>query len=394
VHVSGTTDPEITLLRGPTEGEVILVWRGRVLRINLADKTYCATVIRVATLLARPANDALDRPTILSVAELQGNSAVDFLVSAIGRRSAESLLVFDSADVPIGRALGRFAKVIAIPSTLRDASNRAMVSTIAAAMMNADANSIALFGGGEIVPLVMGLLQATSLPSIELYIRPGIAWRSGGWEAIRMLASAARRFEGRLHLHSPAGAVREALAVLKVTAQHFVLHLPRPEVFPAAGRPALVFGPAPSEVPTAGHLAAAAVAAIKRGTEVGAVYVPDWEIQTHLLLEAYGLGSKMRIYRDSCELVSSLAGERFVYLSPFPNGTVSGAVLLAIEVGGLPLVAAGCMEFPDTHLQAALSATFWEDGEILADHIMQIVSRYSELISRLGVGIEPVLTDA
>lgn len=379
----GATDPEITLLSGPGQGEAVLVWRGRALRVRLVNESYRAVCLRIADLLALWPETPQGHPLRLTHTSVIKDSHVDVLTGALGDGTAPGVFVLDEADVVLAEAIGGFAPATVVPATLRQPSSR-LVAAFAIALARARARSLALIGGAEWLPLIEGLLEDDAALRVALYLRPGITWRGNGWEGMRTIAAAAGRLHDRLALHVPPGVVQDALTRLGAPTRPFTIRLPVPRVRPTGEKVALVFAPAPSEVPALGHLAAAAAIVARRGTPIDGVYIPDWEAQVDVLLESYGLGPLVHQYGAVKDVLATLRGRRFLYLAPFPDGAVPGTLLSAFLGGGLALTAAGCLDFMDAGIRETLSVTLWEDAEVLATHIAEAIARYGQLAARLA----------
>ena len=330
----GAVDPEITLLRGPGQGSAVLLWHSRALRIRLAAEAFGAVSFRLADLFDLWPGTTANPPVIVGDSTVLDAGCLPWLVSALRGGVGRPVFVMDAADAPLTKAIGRFAPASVVPPELRRPKSR-LVAAFTLALARAEATSVALFGGHEWLPLVEGLLSSGRQIHVALYLRPGIAWRAGGWEAIRAIAAAGTRFGDRLTLHAPPGAAHDALAILGTPVQRFALRVPRASVIPTDSKVALVFAPAPTEVPAAGHLAAAAVNAVREGAAIGEVYVAEAEVQVQHLIESYGLGPMMCRYKGTTEAIAKLSGTRFIYLAPFPDSAVTGAVLTAFAAGGL-----------------------------------------------------------
>lgn len=389
----GAVDPEITLLRGPGQGCAVLLWRGRALRIRLAAEMFSAVSFRLADLFDLWPDTAANLPVIIDDSNVLNAGSLHWLASALRGGGGQPVFVLNATDAPLTQAIGCFAPASVMPPELLRSRSR-LIAAFTLALACAEATSVALFGGHEWLPLIEGLMKSGRQIHVGLYLRPGIAWRSGGWEALRTIAAACTRFGDRLTLHAPPGAVHDALAILGTPVQRFGLRVPRASVIPTNSKVALVFAPAPTEVPAAGHLAAAAVNAVRQGVPIGDVYVAEAEVQIQILIESYGLGSMMRLYKGTIEAIAELTGTRFIYLAPFPDSAVMGTVLTSFAAGGLALTSAGSLEFKEADLQEIFSVTLWEDAEILATHICQLVARYDELIRRLGTISEDMAADA
>ncbi len=393
MRLTGAAAPEVTMLRGPNQGEAALVWHGRVMRVRLADTAYRAVTVRPAALLSLWADGNPAPAIVLGAGVLPDDPAVELLVRAMGESGGATIFLADPCEVPLAEACADRVRAVAVPKDLRDDDERMAASFELAARL-AGAPLVSLFGGAEMLGPVDAVLRAGRDVSVRLFLRPGIAWRGGGWEAIRRVAAAARRFGRRLALHAPPGAVREALLALGVSARPWAVRVPAPRIVPSGGPISVVFGPAPAEIPASGHLAAAAAASVRRGLELDAVHVADCEVQAARLLEGYGLGPLVRRYDSPLDVIGSLAGRRFIYLSPYADGAVPGAVLSAFAHGGLALVSPGPLEFRTPELRGALSVVLWEDAHALAGQILHMASRYDDLVRRCVASREATTADA
>lgn len=390
MHVTGATDPEITLLLGPDQHRVVLIWRGQIFSIDLRDDIYRTITFRPSVFLSLQAEPGAMPPLMLDGRTIPTDEWVDLLSRSIAGSDGTALFLLDRSEIPLAEACRPAATVVPVPERLSRRSERMAAAFVAAARL-AGATNMLMFGGEELLDVIRALLDADSGMTVDFYLRPGVAWRSGGWEAMHMIAQAAHRFPGRLCLHAPAGSVREALAALGITAEPLELILPQPRVRQPSGTVSLVLAPASTQVPAMGHLVAASAEALRRGAKITAIYMASHETQSLHLAEVYGIASLVRRYEAPDGLLASLSGTRFLYVSPFADGVVSGAMLSAFAYGGLAITSSGTLRFPDEQLSSILSVTLWEDGEIVADHIVEATSRYDELQHRYATMTETSL---
>lgn len=393
LHLTGATDPEISLLLGPDQHRAALIWQGLIFSIDLKDNTYRSVTLRPSTLQHLWTDPDPARPLLL-----EGRATpIDEWVSLVARSMAEpggmAVFLLDRSEEPLAAACHPSAKAVTIPARLREDAAR-MAATFITATHLSRVSKILLFGADDLLGLACSILEAAEDLTIEFYLRPGIAWRSGGWEGMQMAARSAQRFAGRLLLHAPPGGTHEALTLLGATVKTWNVPLPPLRVALPSGPISLILAPSTAQVPAMGHIVAAAAETVRRGADISAIYIPSHETQSLRLAEVYGIAALTRRYEDPEQLITSLIGTRFIYLSVFPDGSIPGAVLSTFAQGGLAMTSAGTLDLPHSQLRSALSTALWEDAEVLAGQVSKAISSYDHLLQLYSAEVEPMSTVA
>jgi glycosyltransferase involved in cell wall biosynthesis len=372
-------DPEVTVLLGPDQDAVSFSLDGQAARLDLQHAEYRQLTIRIRDLLVLAAVPGMVEPGFrtrsLLETRLAGN-VLDMIPS--GALCAE--LIETSGDGTLAQAMGFQAsnqRLRVLPVGFRDdpsAVGRAIAARTCA---------VSLFGGPALVPVIDALLNGSAHVEVTYTLRPTFCWDAGGWEWLSSVARLAQRFGRRLRLRATQGAVTAGLRALNALVETADIVLPRASVTPPPGPVSLLLPAARTSVPSCGHIAAAAAQLYGSG-EVGTIHLPKAETHTLKILEQFGVAHAVRQHNEAAELVTSLAGSRLLYCTPFADSCFDPLVLQVFSIGGLALSAPGPLRHADLVLRETLEVVAWEDPRQIVEHLRRAIVHYDQLIARLA----------
>lgn len=380
--VLGSGDPELTLLLGPDQGTAVVSRGGRSVRLNLRDANYWQVTIRVSDLFALCwAAEGNGTPF---PGQLLAHGGLADELSASVRQGGNVLTVFEAReDRVLTEATGALAGQTGwvLPEVIRR-EPAALGLVAAGVVVKRGLQCVKVYGGAAVLPMIEALLRCAPLTDVDYSLRPVLSWQAGGWEWLRATATLASRYPDRLRLHSALGVIQETLRLLGASVMKIPLPIPRPTVHPPPGRVALILPEHSPGVPSCGHIAVAA-AMLCGDDGFSCVYVSRSETQAVRILERFGCGHRVSVYNEAEALITTLAGSRFLYCSPFADSAIDPSVMRAFALGGLALVTSGPLQFNDRELRRVLEIAHWEDSMHISAHLRQAIERYDELHNRL-----------
>jgi glycosyltransferase involved in cell wall biosynthesis len=380
LEMSGSIDPELTLLLGPDQGVALLALGSRAVRLELNHSSFWQISVRLSELFALcSASDELN-PAVPAKLLLHKRKSEDS-DSALSRDGVHLTVLERPADRLLAEAMGAVAAsardVWSVPEGAHHRS-----ATVAQIIGCQNSRSIAIFGGAALVPLLENLLQYCPAASIIYTLRPALTWQAGGWEWLRATANLAIRHTGRLRLRAAPGAVLGALELLDAPVDRADIKLPAPAIRPPPGPVSLIMPGSSLSIPTCGHVATAA-AEIRRIVPTCRILLPRAIPQTLKILERFGAAVGVSVYDDLETLLPALAGSRFIYCRPFADASVDAAALQTLSLGGLVLVAPGPLVYPDSLTQRILEVRNWEDAMHITHHLCEAIAHYDLLVESL-----------
>jgi hypothetical protein len=152
------------------------------------------------------------------------------------------------------------------------------------------------------------------------------------------------------------------------------LVLPKPYLKPAPGPVAVLIGCGSREIPSQGHIVAAMALARRRLNErIDKIVYEESSYQVGRMLETFSSSSQK--VRSLDQYITERCGRPFVLVGPYPDGMTDGLALLALEMGGLALVAKGALPLT-APLEKWLSINYWEQSDLICDRLCELISNY------------------
>lgn len=372
-------DPEVTFLLGPDQSAISLSLEGRAVRLDLRHHEYFQLSLRVRNLFALAEVPGVVEPRFPARSLLQA-SLHEQICGAVSPGTARIVMLENDDDRPLALAMGVAVGsevVKALPVAFRDEP-----SCIGRAL-SARVDTVAVFGGPGVLPLIEALLGASSSVEVIYTLRPAFSWNTGGWEWLSAAVRLAGRHAGRLRLRASHGAVAGGLRALGAPVDVAHIALPRPVVASPSGAANLLIPISRPSLPSCGHIAAAAAQLYGSG-DIATIHLPRAETQTLKILEQFGVAHSVRLHDDTATLLANLAGTRLLYCAPFADGSFDPLTLAVFRAGGLALTAPGPLVHADPALREALEVVAWEDPRHIVEHLRDALRHYDELIMRLA----------
>jgi hypothetical protein len=82
---------------------------------------------------------------------------------------------------------------------------------------------------------------------------------------------------------------------------------------------------------------------------------------------------------DSVERYIRECSEPFVLLELYPTGTIDPLAMLALERGGLVVTSPGAIPLSDHKLVSWLTVGYWEQSDLLAEHVVRLIDNYVDV---------------
>jgi glycosyltransferase involved in cell wall biosynthesis len=380
LELAGVSNPGVTLLLGPDQGVAVLALGGRAIRLDLSDSNWRQLSVHMSDLFVL-CRSVTDIEPSLSGNLLVHGIAVE-LTAALARGTRHLAVLETLADRTLAEAMRAIDTnkqdeyVLHANVRIDFASLGRAIASIATAN---DLHSITLFGGSALLPMIDQLLRHWPSAAVTYTLRPILTWQSGGWEWLRATAELAARYPGRLRLRAAAGAAMETLRTLGAPIDCASVTVPVPAFRPPPGPISLILPNDSTSIPGCGHIAAAAVEAV-RTEMVSAVYLPSGHKHVLRILERFGVTQRIGFYDDTETLLSVMAGSRFIYCCPFADASVDAAALRVFGFGGLALVAPGPLVFASRQAQHTLVVAHWEDSMHIVKHLHEAIEQYDSLL--------------
>ena len=210
--------------------------------------------------------------------------------------------------------------------------------------------------------------------TIDALLPRAISWRSDGFRYLKNLILLQQRYP-QLKLLSYGASMRAFVAKLGGKVGDAQLSLPRPRSRAAPGSVTVLISRGECEIPSQGHIAAAVALAKRRlGDRIDKVVCEAGSSQVGRILETFGgiaqeVPSLDQYINDSC-------GGPFVLVGPYPDGMTDSLALLALEKGGLALVAKGALPLTPP-LEKWMTVDYWEQSDLICDRLCELISNYA-----------------
>jgi hypothetical protein len=305
---------------------------------------------------------------------------------ALSRRSADSkdaarLLSPKHAVVFSGRTAAPLARALCVGKDTRvveihgfgDAMGLASFSTIRS-MAFSGLKQVTIVNRTMSLWLLEVLCEAFPDLRINALLPPAISWQSDGFRYMKNLTFLQKRYP-QLNLLSYGASMRAFVTKLGGKVGDAQLSLPRPRSRAAPGSVTVLISRGECEIPSQGHIAAAVALAKRRlGDRIDKVVYEAGSSQVGRILETFGgvaqeVPSLDQYMNDSC-------GGPFVLVGPYPDGMTDSLALLALEKGGLVLVAKGTLPFTP-QLERWMSVDYWEQSDLICDRLCELISNYA-----------------
>ena len=201
-----------------------------------------------------------------------------------------------------------------------------------------------------------------------------LAGRSDGFRYMKNLTFLQKRYP-QLNFLSYGASMRAFVTKLGGKVGDAQLSLPRPRSRAAPGSVTVLISRGECEIPSQGHIAAAVALAKRRlGDRIDKVVCEAGSSQVGRILETFGgiaqeVPSLDQYINDSC-------GGPFVLVGPYPDGMTDSLALLALEKGGLALVAKGALPLTPP-LERWMTVDYWEQSDLICDRLCELISNYA-----------------
>jgi hypothetical protein len=221
--------------------------------------------------------------------------------------------------------------------------------------------------------LLAALGEAFPALRINVLVPPTISWQSDGFRYVKNLTFLQNRYP-QLNLLSYSASMRAFVTKIGGKVGDARLSLPKPRSSAGPG-PVTVLISNESEIPSQGHIAAAVALAKRRlGDRIDKVVYEAGSSQVGRILETFGGLAQEVPSLD--QYMNDSGGGLFVLVGPYPDGMTDSVALLALEKGGLPLVAKGTLPFTP-QLERWMCVDYWEQSDLICDRLCELIRNYA-----------------
>ena len=368
---------EFDALVGPEEGTVLMIFNGRGVVLDLFSPTVSA-----ARVSAEPLFDVADG-TIFAARSLAGNSEAGFGETIDAPTGI--VIALDRSSSIITRNLKlQHSLPIADLDLKRGTSAQSRGAIVRALMAPSNAYEVTLVGANA-SEIAADLLKTSPDAKVTVALPRSIRWRADDYRDIKAAIKLQQRHPQRLKLLCPDGVLFPLVDRLGGWPSDVATVLPcvQRRHDKLSGPIELLLGPGDGEIPTRGHIAtAAAMVAQLAPTAVNAIVYQTSNPEVAPILRLFPTSAKC-LAVDSMDQYIREASEAFVLLAPYPTGIIDGLGLLALERGGLIVTSTGALPLSDEALMNWLTVDYWEQSDLLADHIVRLIDNYSDVQNRL-----------
>ena len=203
-----------------------------------------------------------------------------------------------------------------------------------------------------------------------------ISWKSDGFRYLKGLILLQQRHP-QLNLLSYGASMTAFVTKLGGRVGDALLSLPKPRFNPAPGPITVLINRGDSEIPSQGHIAAAVALAKRRLSDrIDKIVYEAGSSQVGRILETFG-GTAQKVSSLDQYINESCSGP-FILVGPYPDGMTDSLALLALENGGLALVAKGALPLT-APLEKWLTIDYWEQSDEICDRLCKLLSNYTEV---------------
>ena len=290
-----------------------------------------------------------------------------------GPLSSKHAVVFSGRTAaPLARALcvGKDSQVVEI-SRSGEAMGLASFNTIRS-MVFSGLEHVTIVNRTISLRLLEALCEEFPGLTIDALLPRAISWKSDGFRYLKSLIRLQRRYS-QLNLLSYGMSMRAFATELGGKVGDVQLGLPKPYLKPAPGPITVLIGRGSSEIPSQGHIVAAVALARRRLNErIDKIIYEAGSYQVGRILETFSSSSQK--VRSLDQYIIESCG-RLVLVAPYPDGMTDSLALLALERGGLALVAKGALPLT-APLEKWLSINYWEQSDLICDRLCELISNY------------------
>jgi hypothetical protein len=333
--------------------------------------------------------------------------------------SSKHAVVFSGRTAaPLARSLcvGKDTQIVEIHDS-GEAMDLAWLNTI---------RSMAFSGLGQ-ATIVNGIISLRLLEAlceefpgltIEAILPRAIGWKSDGFRYLKSLILLQQRYS-QLNLLSYGASMTAFLTNLGGRVVDVQLGLPTLRLRPKPGPITVLVSRGNGEIASQGHIAAAVALAKQRlGDRIENIVYEGGPSRVARILETFvgssrvarilatfggraqtayeagfsDVGRILETFGIAAQKVPSLDqyldesyGGPFVLVGPYPDGMTDSLALLALEKGGLALVAKGALPLT-APLERWLTIDYWEQSDLICDRLCELTSNYAAVQNLL---IEP-----
>jgi hypothetical protein len=210
--------------------------------------------------------------------------------------------------------------------------------------------------------------------TIDALLPRAISWKSDGFRYLKSLILLQQRYP-QLNLLSYGASMRAFVTKLGGKVGDAQLGLPKPGLRPAPGPITVLISRGDSEIPSQGHIAAAVALAKRRLSDrIDKIVYEAGSSQVGRILETFGSTAQKVPSLD--QYINESCGGPFVLVGPYPDGMTDSLALLALEKGGLALVAKGALPLT-APLEKWLTIDYWEQSDLICDRLCELTSNYA-----------------
>ena len=210
--------------------------------------------------------------------------------------------------------------------------------------------------------------------TIDALLPRAIGWQSDGFRYLKDLIALQQRHP-RLNLLSYGASMSAFATKLGGRVGDAQLRLPRPRLSAAPGPVKVLISRGNGEIPSLGHVAAAAALAKRRLSDrIDKIVYEAGLSHVGRMLET--LDAAAHKVRSLDQYINESCGDPFVLVGPYPDGMTDGLALLALENGGLALVAKGALPLTAA-LEEWMSIDYWEQSDLICDRLCELISNYA-----------------
>jgi hypothetical protein len=312
--------------------------------------------------------------SLVAFADVLSRKSADSKDAAELPSSKHAVVFSGRTAAPLARALsvGKDTRVVEIPG-FGDAMGLASFNTIRS-MAFSGLKQVTIVS--QTISLWLLEMLCEELPDLRInaLLPPAISWKSDGFRYMKNLTVLQKRYP-QLKLLSYGASMRAFVTKLGGKVGDAQLSLPRPRSRAAPGSVTVLISCAEGEIPSQGHIAAAVALAKRRlGDRIDKIVCEAGSSQVSRILETFGaiaqeVPSLDQYINDSC-------GGPFVLVGPYPDGMIDTLALLALENGGLVLVAKGALPLTPL-LEKWMTVDYWEQSDLICDRLCEMISNYA-----------------